>query len=106
MRLFFRIFGWLIVALGLVLAARDLLISREDGAWAFQPLGELWFNWHPGSLNLLQAVTERYISEDLWFSVIQPVLNAPAFLPFLVLGVVTLIASMLLGRKKGERRRH
>ena len=103
MRLFFRIFGWLLVAVGLVLAARDLLISREDGAWAFQPLGELWFRWHPGSLNLLQAITERYISQDLWFAAGQPVLEAPAFIPFLVLGVIVL--TLLVRRKRNERGR-
>ena len=105
MRLLFRVLGWLIVGVGLVLAARDVLISREDGAWSFQPLGEIWFKLHPGSLNLLQAVTERYVSEALWFSVIQPALEAPAFVFFLVLGLIVLIATLLIGRKKDERRR-
>lgn len=40
-------------------------------------LGKLWFDAHSDSLNLMQAITQRYISPDLWNRAIVPVLKQP-----------------------------
>jgi hypothetical protein len=48
--------------------------------------GELWFALSPNTLNLMQAVTQRYVSPVLWDPVIVAVLKLPAVA---VLGLLT-----------------
>ena len=52
------------------------------------PLGALWFSIDPFSLNLVQAVIERYVWEPLWDPVLVAVLQLPAAPVFGVLGVL------------------
>lgn len=40
--------------------------------------GEIWFALSPNTLNLMQAVTQRYISPALWDPAIVSVLKLPA----------------------------
>lgn len=44
----------------------------------FHTGGEIWFSLSPDSLNLIQAVTQRYISPSLWDPTIVAVLKLPA----------------------------
>ena len=97
-----RVIGWILVAAGLALLARDIIDSFDTGAPAFIAAGELWFNLHNGSLNLIQAVTQRYISPALWDPVLVTVLLWPAFL---VVGVPGLILSWLFRRRSRLRRK-
>lgn len=48
-------------------------------------LGEHWFKLHVASLNLVQAMTERYVSPKLWDPAIVTILHMPAWL---VLGTI------------------
>ncbi len=41
------------------------------------PAGKLWYQLDSGSLNLTQAITERYLSPDVWDGVILPLLLLP-----------------------------
>ena len=85
---------WLVVrALGLALIAIALgmlgfeLISMSRGnQFNLIPIGQLWFNLNPGSLNLFQAVTERYVSVWLWDNIFTPMLLWKAPFVFLVTG--------------------
>ena len=43
------------------------------------PSGEFWFTLHVGSLNLAQAVIQRYIHPALWDPVIDGLLQWPAW---------------------------
>jgi hypothetical protein len=95
-----RWLGWGLVALGIVLAGRDAYAFLETGARAMMPLGQLWYSLHPGSLNLTQAVVERYLHPFLWDPLIFSVLRLPAALVFLAPGVVL----VLLCRKRKRRR--
>ncbi|MBM3593108.1 MAG: hypothetical protein FJX32_10610 [Alphaproteobacteria bacterium] len=59
------------------------------------PLGALLFRLDPGLLNLLQAVTQRYLLPMLWDDVLLPVLEAPAWIaPAVLGGVLTLLGWM------------
>ncbi|KJB93858.1 signal peptide protein [Skermanella aerolata KACC 11604] len=50
--------------------------------------GELWYRLSPGTLNLTQAVTQRYVLPELWDPVLLTVLLWPAFLVLAVPGLV------------------
>lgn len=96
-----RFLAWLFIALGLGALAYDAWIFLDSGAVRLTALGQLWYWVHPGSLNLSQAVIERYIHPVLWDPVIITVLLAPAALVFLVIGIVL----GLIFRRRGRRRR-
>ena len=68
-----------------------LLLSVAIVLFLIEPapsLGKFWFDMHAGSLNLLQAVTQRYISPDLWSGGIVPLLKQPPWYGFTILAGV------------------
>ena len=86
-----RVFGWILAALGLAVLAWDYFSRGEAEAFSPSPLGKLWFQLDAGSLNGLQAGVERYISADLWDFYLFPMLQWPAFLFFLVPGLLLVL---------------
>ncbi len=54
----------------------------------FHTGGEIWFALSPDSLNLMQAVTQRYVSPSLWDPTIVAVLKLPAIVS---LGALTVV---------------
>lgn len=54
----------------------------------FHTGGEVWFALSPDTLNLMQAVTQRYVSPELWDPTIVAILKLPAIVP---LGLLALI---------------
>lgn len=93
MRSFGYIIGGLFIAAALVALGFDLYRLSAGLGSGFSPLGQIWFDLHPGSLNLVQAVIERYIWEPLWEPGIATILQWPAFLDFLVPGALILALS-------------
>ncbi len=91
-----RVIGWVLVVAGIAILARDIVGSIDAGTLVFITAGELWFNLHNGSLNLIQAITQRYIFPSLWDPILVTVLLWPAFL---VIGVPGLILIWLLYRR-------
>lgn len=101
-----RVIGRILLALALIVLGLGLwlwLSGREITVAA----GKLWFELDAGSLNLTQAVVQRYIHPALWENVGVPLLLEPTwealtvvFLVLLVLGGVLLF----LGRRRGRRR--
>jgi len=91
-----RVIGWIFVAAGIAILARDLFGWFREGTLVLITAGELWFTLHDGSLNLIQAVTQRYIFPQLWDPVAVTVLLWPAFL---VVGVPGLILIWLFRRR-------
>lgn len=61
-------------------------------------LGTLWHAWAPESVNLVQAVVQRYLHPLLWTHVLLPVLLTPALVVFAVLGTATLLLWLLAWR--------
>ncbi len=74
--------------------------DAEPGGTRFIALGALWFWISPGSLNLVQAVTERYLSVAIWDHLIFPLVQQPAVLVFGLAGVGLGIISWILGRRR------
>ena len=95
-----RIIGIVLILLGMVILGRDAMSSLSSGEVDLVPLGGLWFELHPSSLNGLQAGTERYLAVWLWDSVIEPMLHWPAFLFPLVPGL--LLAVFCRRRREGQ----
>lgn len=94
--------AWIFIALGLAVFARDIWVFLETGVASMTPVGQLWYSLHAASLNLVQAVVERYIHPFLWDPVIFSVLRLPASLLFLVVGIV--LALTFRRRRRRHRR--
>jgi hypothetical protein len=85
-----RLIGWIIFLAGLSVLVRDVLVLIDTGRWAPIALGQLWFDLNRSSLNLVQAVVQRYIHPFLWDPVIVALLLCWAFAVLMVLGVLIL----------------
>jgi len=95
-----RFFGWLFLVLALLAWGAELLRWMESGHYQFVALGEIWFRLDSPSLNLVQAVTQRYIHPFLWDPVIVTVLLSPGWLP------PALLSALFLYRGYRSRKRH
>ena len=91
-----RIVGWGALLAGLSVLVRDVIAWFDTRVWAPIAVGQLWYELDRSSLNLVQAVTQRYISAFLWDRVIVNILLCWAFAALIGLGVVIL----LLARKR------
>lgn len=92
-----RVIGWIFVVAAIAILVRDIIAWIDTGALAVAATGELWFTLHSGSLNLLQAITQRYIFPALWDPIFVTVLLWPAFV---VVGVPGLILSYAFRRRR------
>ncbi|MFQ5954545.1 MAG: hypothetical protein ACE5JZ_05735 [Kiloniellales bacterium] len=87
MRLVGRAVGWLLLLGAMVVAARDIVQLHDTGSYEAIVVGKLWHDLHVDSLNLAQAVIQRYLHPALWDPVIVWVLLLPAWLVFAVPGL-------------------
>jgi|DewCreStandDraft_4_1066084.scaffolds.fasta_scaffold146790_2 hypothetical protein len=99
-----RVLGWLLMAAAASALAYDLAGWSGAEALRLSALGELWFKLDRASLNLAQAVVQRYVWPQLWDPGIVTVLLLPAVLVFAVPGGAMLGLS-LIGRGEHRRRR-
>ena len=88
-----RLIGWIFFLAGLAVLARDAFAWIETKQWAPIALGQLWYNLNPSSLNLVQAVVQRYIHPFLWDPIIITFLLWWAFAVLMVLGLLILALS-------------
>ncbi|HYB08678.1 MAG TPA: hypothetical protein VEJ16_03300 [Alphaproteobacteria bacterium] len=100
--LFGRILGWLLILCAFLVVAMEAYAWLDQGTYHIMATGELWYRESPNSLNLVQAVVQRYIAAFLWDYGIRPVLLMPAWLVLGVLGILFL----LIFRSRTRRRRH
>lgn len=98
MRLTVRVIGLLFVAAAVIVAGIEMARSFNLGRWVIIPLGKLWYDLSPGSLNLTQAVIQRYLAPQIWEPGIVTVLTWPAWAVLGGLGLV-LVALTSLGRR-------
>ena len=87
-RRLFRFVGAVLLLAGLALLAGDLFALFHGAGFHPRALGQLWYAIDPGSLNLLQAVVQRYLWPALWDSGVVWLLLQPAFVVALVFGVL------------------
>jgi hypothetical protein len=85
-----RLIGGIIFLAGAAVLVRDGLVWIDTKHWAPIALGQLWYELNRSSLNLVQAVTQRYIHPFLWDPIIVAILLSWAFAVLMVLGVVLL----------------
>lgn len=80
-----RFIALMLICAALACGVYDLVGGR------FHALGEVWYMLAPGSLNLAQAVTQRYLLPELWDPVVIWLLQWPAGAMFSLFGLVLLI---------------
>ncbi len=80
-----------LLAVAVTFLAGDAMRSFGSGALEIKALGQRWFEMNPDSLNLFQAVVQRYVWPALWDGGVLPVLQSPAWLPFLIVGGALMI---------------
>jgi hypothetical protein len=71
--------GWVLAAAALVAFAHDLVSFAQTGTYRVIPAGQVWFDVHVASLNLTQAVVQRFLHPLLWDPVIATMLQWPAW---------------------------
>jgi hypothetical protein len=99
-----RLIGWIIFLAGLSVLVRDVLVWIDTKRWAPLALGQLWFDLNRSSLNLVQAVVQRYIHPFLWDPIIVTILLCWAFVVLIVLGLLILAVSHIRARTSLTRR--
>jgi len=88
-----RLIGWIVFLAGLAVLAHDVFVWIDTKRWAPIAVGQLWFDLGRSSLNLVQAVVQRYIHPFLWDPIIVTVLLWWAFAVLVVLGLLILALS-------------
>jgi hypothetical protein len=91
-------------ALGLVLSLAALGVAGHDlavfiGTNRYDPTtaGRMWFELHVGSLNLAQAIVQRYVHPGLWDPIAVSVLRWPLW--SLLGGIGVVLLSLLPARR-------
>lgn len=97
-----RAVGLLFLAGALVAFVVDGARSIADARLVLTPLGQTWYDLSPGTLNLSQAVIQRYLHPVVWDPVIQWILGLPAVLVLTLLGA----AFVWLGSRRRRRTRY
>ena len=96
-----RVIGWILVIASVVLFARDILTSIDAGTLILISAGELWFRLDNGSLNLMQAVTQRYVLPALWDPVVVTILLWPATMVLGIPGILLVRLTRKRVRREG-----
>ena len=96
-----RLVGVLFLLLAAAAAAHDF--SQAGDAFAFSPLGDLWFQLHKESLIGLQSGLENRVSLDA-FATIEPVLYLPAAPLLGGIGLALFVLGSLLRVRAANRR--
>ena len=86
-----RVIGWIVLLAGAAVLVRDLLVWIDTKHWAPLALGQLWYDLNRSSLNLVQAVVQRYIHPFLWDPIILSILLSWAFAVLMFLGALLLV---------------
>ena len=80
-----RCLTWLgaaLTAAALLALLYELSAALQAGEWRIVPAGEIWFTLHTASLNLVQAIVQRYLHPFLWDPVIAGFLQWPLWASF------------------------
>lgn len=94
-----RILGWLLLALALMAAGAEAVASLQAGAWQPMALGQFWYDLDRGSLNLMQALVQRYLAPAIWDPGVIAVLQWPTWLVLLIPALIFLY----FGRRRQNR---
>ncbi|MFQ5623109.1 MAG: hypothetical protein ACE5FS_06905 [Paracoccaceae bacterium] len=96
----FRLLAWIFFAATAARLVFDWFATIGKGErFSMALVGDVWFNFHQESLQLIQPAIERYVSVALWDWVFRPLLTTP--LAPILLGLAILF--WLLGRWRRKR---
>ena len=95
-----RVIAVLLLIAALVAGGIEVVQWIMNGQYDSLTAGELWYMIHRGSLNLTQAVIQRYVAAWLWDPVMVSVLTLPAWA---VLGVPALVLLWISQPRTGVR---
>jgi hypothetical protein len=95
-----RALGLIVLLAGLSVLTRDLTHWSATKIWAPIAFGQLWYELDRSSLNLTQAVIQRYASPFLWNRIIVRILLCWAFAVLIAVGA----AILFLARNRPPRR--
>jgi hypothetical protein len=87
-----RAVGWALVFFALAALGYEVLLAAANGTWRMIAAGELWYALDRNSLNLAQAITQRYLHPALWDPLIQSLLTWPAWSLLGAPGVALVVA--------------
>jgi len=86
-----RLIGWIAILAAVFVAIWDGVTWQQTGTYPFSPGGQVWYQIHPDSLNLLQAGVQRHMSPEIWDLAFQPVLLWPAIATLSGVGLILLV---------------
>lgn len=97
-----RAVGWLLLASALAALAFEGTNWLASGEWRVFAAGELWFMLDNESLNLVQAVTQRYLHPAVWDPVAIELLQWPAWALFGAPAILLLVLCRRRRRRVGD----
>jgi hypothetical protein len=86
-----RLIGWFVFLAGAAVLAHDVIMWINTKIWAPIALGQLWYKLNRSSLNVTQAVIQRYIHPFLWDPIILSILFCWAFAVLMTLGLLIVV---------------
>ena len=89
----FVLIGSLFLIASAIAFVNDAMGAIDAGHLSLTPLGKVWFDLDPSSLNLSQAIIQRYTLPEIWDPAIVTILNWPAIFVFAALGVFFIIVA-------------
>jgi hypothetical protein len=95
-----RLVGWIIFLSGLAVLVWDVRAWIDTKRWAPIALGQLWFYLNRSSLNLTQAVIQRYVHPFVWDPIIVTILLCWAFAVLMGVGLLILAISGWRARRR------
>ncbi len=100
-RFLFRLLAMISLGIAVIMAVLDGARSVAASAITLKPLGISWFETSPDTLNLAQAIIQRYLLPIIWDPFMIWLLNQPGFA---VMGVLSLLL-YIVGYKRKPRGR-
>ncbi|MEC8622263.1 MAG: hypothetical protein VXY05_04015 [Pseudomonadota bacterium] len=89
--LIIRLIGWIFVLAALIVLLIELRFWLSSGEWELIPIGQLWYQLHAESLNIAQAIIQRYLHPSVWDPWIVAILLTPGWPTFSTIGAVIII---------------
>ena len=83
-----RIIGLIVVFAAVAVGIADLVHRLEVGEWKSILFGDIAFSLFPETLNIIQAVVQRYVWAYLWDPIIQTFLLLPVLPTLCAIGLV------------------
>ena len=105
MRLLGCLLGWVLVAASAAVIAWEIVARDPEKGFQLRAAGEMWYRIDAGSLNLVQAVIERYLWPPLWDPVLSSLLHLPALVIPAVPGLLLVLLCHGPFRRRGKKHR-